>query len=224
MMLVLTTEDKVMTKQDIFKTLIDILRPSKTRCAMEFDIPYAERVIFPQVKAAGLTLLGMGMYSVVVEHKNYHGRAFKVTTSRWDGFRAYAKYCIENAGTKFLPVIYSANEQGNFGWYEMDKYYPIIKQKNNYDDFVSTKIGDLYSYAHAGQYATSVNDMRGNSEEIAIATVAANIMKEFHGRFVPDIHSSNVMMDKDGNVFITDPLSCDVRREIPVTEEDPVFY
>lgn len=31
------------------------------------------------------------------------------------------------------------------------------------------------------------------------------------------------MTDSNGDVFITDPLGGDLRRSIPVTEEDPVF-
>lgn len=157
-----------MTKQEIFKTLINILRPEEVRRNMEFDIVKAERTIFPQIRKAGLTVLGMGMYAVVVEHKDYPGRAFKVTTSRWDGFRTYAKYCIDNAGAAFIPVIHSANEQGNFGWYEMDKYYPIVRDCKGYDDFISIKGEDLYTYAHAGQYCGTDAVKDGTPEQMAI--------------------------------------------------------
>lgn len=212
-----------MTKQEIYSTLIEILRPAKVRCAMEFEVDYATQLIKPKVEAAGLTMLGMGMYAVVVEHKNYPGRVFKVTTSRWDGFRTYAKYCQENKGTAYLPVIHSAQEQGNFGWYELDKCFSIVKPCTGYEAFVSIKGEEMYSYAHAGQYGDSDGVLHGTPEQIAIYELARTLKKEFGTRFTMDIHTGNIMVDLNGNVVITDPLGGDLRREIPVTEDDPVF-
>lgn len=212
-----------MTKQEIFQSLINILRPEDIRRYMEFNIDKAERAIFPQVKALDLTVLGMGMYAIVVEHKDYPGRAFKVTTSRWDGFRAYAKYCIKNKGAPFIPVIHSAQEQGNFGWYELDKYYTIVKPSNSYEDFVSVRSADLYAYAHAGQYSSNEGVLQGTPEQLAIYALTKNITEEFENRFTLDLHTGNIMVDLNGDMFITDPLGGDLRRSIPVTEEDPTF-
>jgi len=212
-----------MTKNDIFQSLINILRPEDVRRYMEYNIDLAQRTIYPQVEALGLTVLGMGMYAIVVEHKDYPGRAFKVTTSRWDGFRTYAKYCQANKGAPFIPNVYSINEQGNFGWYELDKYYPIVKPCNGYEAFVSIKGEEMYTYAHAGQYASSCGVLRGTPEQLAIYELAKSIADEFGKRFTTDIHTGNIMVDSNGDVFITDPLGGDLRREIPVTEDDPTF-
>jgi hypothetical protein len=212
-----------MTKNEIFKTLITILRPENVRRMMEFNINDAQEYIYPRVQAQGLTVLGMGMYAIVVEHSLYPGRAFKVTTSRWDGFRQYAQYCIENADKEYIPVIHSAQEKGNFAWYEMDKYYPIVMPCNGYEAFVSIKGEDMYSYAHAGQYSDSGEFPQGTDEQIAIYQLAREIANTFGKRFTLDIHTGNIMVDGNGDVFITDPLGGDLRREIPITEEDPIF-
>ena len=212
-----------MTKDEIFKSLIYILSPENVRRYMEYNIELAQRTIYPQVEALGLTVLGMGLYALVVEHKDYPGRAFKVTTSRWDGFRTYAKYCKDNEGTPYLPVIHSINEQEDFGWYELDKYYPIVKPGNGYEAFVSIRCEDMYTYAHAGQYTSSEGVLRGTPEQLAIYELAKSISDEFGKRFTTDIHTGNIMQDSNGEVFITDPLGGDLRREIPVTEEDPTF-
>lgn len=212
-----------MKKNDIFKHLINILRPEDVRRMMEYNIDAAQRTIYPQVEALGLTVLGMGMYAIVVEHKDYPGRAFKVTTSRWDGFRTYAQYCIENAGDDYLPVIHTAMQKGNFGWYELDKYYPIVAPTNGYEAFISIKGEELYTYAHAGQYASVEGVLRGTDEQIAIYELASSLKKEFGERFTMDIHTGNIMVNANGDVIITDPLGGDLRREIPVTEDDPTF-
>lgn len=212
-----------MKKNDIFKHLIEILRPEDVRRMMEYNVDLAQRTIYPQVEELGLRVLGMGMYALVVEHDNYPGRAFKVTTSRWDGFRTYAQYCIENAGTEYLPVIHSAMQKGNFGWYELDKCYPIMKDSNDYEAFVSIKSEEMYSYAHAGQYGDSDGVLHGSAEQIAIYETARALKKEFGDRFTMDIHTGNIMLNEKGEVFITDPLGGDLRREIPVTEDDPIF-
>ena len=212
-----------MTKDEIFNSLTNILRPENVRRYMEYNIELAQRTIYPQVEALGLTVLGMGLYALVVEHKDYPGRAFKVTTSRWDGFRTYAKYCKANEGTPYLPVIHSINEQEDFGWYELDKYYPIVKSGNGYEAFVSIRCEDMYTYAHAGQYTSSEGVLRGTPEQLAIYELAKSISDEFGKRFTTDIHTGNIMQDSNGEVFITDPLGGDLLREIPVTEEDPTF-
>ncbi|ENM2303259.1 hypothetical protein AB6W40_002616 [Salmonella enterica] len=212
-----------MTKQEIFKHIITILRPETLRRQMEFDIVQAERIIKEKVQEVGLTFVGIGMYAVVVEHPNYPERVFKVTTSRWDGYREYAKYCIANKGKKFLPVIHSANEKGNFGWYELDKYYPILDPNGGYEAFVSIYVEDMYAYAHAGQYSDSVKDLEGRPEAIEIYKRAKEIADLYKNSFTLDIHTGNIMLSKDGEVIITDPLAADVRREIPVSEADPEF-
>lgn len=212
-----------MKKNDIFKHLINILRPEYVRELMENNIVVARQTIYPQVESLGLTVLGMGMYAIVVEHKDYPERAFKVTTSRLDGFRTYAQYCIENAGADYLPVIHTAMQKGNFGWYELDKYYPIVVPTNGYEAFISIKGEELYTYAHAGQYASDEGVMRGTDEQIAIYELASSLKKEFGERFTMDIHTGNIMVNAQGDVIITDPLGGDLRREIPVTEDDPTF-
>lgn len=208
-----------MTKDEIFKSLINILSPEDVRSYMEYNIDISNRIIYPQVEALGLKVLGMGMYALVVEHENYPGRAFKVTTSLLDGFRTYAKYCKENEGVPYLPVIHSINEQDNFGCYELDKYYPIVKPCNGYETFVSIKCEDMYTYAHAGQYASTEGILQGTPEQLAIYTLAKNIANEFGKRFTTDIHTGNIMVDSNGNVIITDPLGGDLNHEIPDTED-----
>lgn len=211
-----------MTKQDIFKTVINALRSEEVRCMMEYNINKATDAIVPVIEAAGLVFVGIGMYSVVVEHPKYPGRVFKVSTSRWDGFREYAKYCTDNSNKPFVPAIYSAEVKGNFAWYEMDKYFSIMKADES--DFVSNKADEMYSFANAGQYGSSLREeMDVQQDRMDIYNFAKELESAYGSRFTLDIHTGNIMMDVFGNFFITDPLAGDLRREIPVLEEDPVF-
>ena len=232
-----------MTSYEIFKTLINVLKSETIRTDMEFSTKNAQEAINSGLKNTGLTVLGIGMYSVVVEHEEHPGRVFKVSTSRWDGYRAYAKYCIEHAGEPLIPTVHSAMEQGNFAWYELEKYYPCAKWAQHgfgYCEFPTPKIGDIVNIIQHASYSIDMidyqlknnmntrgmrkpkrdkylNEMR---EYVMIAKAIYDTFKDTHRL---DVHRGNIMLTVDQKVIITDPLANDLRREIPITEADPDF-
>lgn len=224
-----------MERIEIYRLLINILRPEDLRRQMEFQPWDAKDEIKYCLEGKGLNILGIGMYSVVVEHPKYKERAFKVSTSRWDGYRAYAKFCTKHSGKPCIPNVYSANEQGNFAWYELDKYYPLVDDAGRIRSEVSNMFNVVYEEAYNSERIKKSNikdycsfhridesNYESHLKDVADAIKAMRLIrKEFENRFDIDVHDENVMQDKAGNFFITDPLAGDQRRCIPVTEEDP---
>lgn len=230
-----------MTRSDIFKTLINILRSETIRSDMEFKLVKATYDIKEALKNTTLTLMGVGMYSVVVEHPEYPGRVFKVSTSLRDGYRAYAKYCIEHAGEPLLPMVYSAQEHGIFSWYELEKYYPCTLPNLTRTGMVQYPIKKIRDIVQIIQYASytigsiskdtiktlsTTSNMRTYKkreylEEMnLVSTNATKIYRHFSQNYRLDVHRGNIMITVDNKVIITDPLSHDLREVIPETEQD----
>ena len=232
-----------MNKSDIFKALITVLKSEQIRTDMEFKPDQAKLQINSSISKTGLTILGIGMYSVVVEHEAHPGRVFKVSTSRWDGYRAYAKYCIEHAGEPLIPNVYSAQEQGNFAWYELEKYYPCTLTELSSTGRVqhhNNKIRDIVNMVQAATHGPSsceyqlkhntiTRGMRKPKRDQYLNELreymnhARKIYNTFEDTHRLDLHLGNIMITSEHEVVITDPLANDLRREIPVTEVDPEF-
>lgn len=232
-----------MKKSDIFKTLITVLKSENIRTNMEFNSKKAIEAIEVGLANSGLNILGIGMYSVVVEHDEHPARVFKVSTSRWDGYRAYAKYCIQHAGEPLIPIVYSAMEQGNFAWYELEKYYPCAEWETNgfgFCKFPTDKIRDIVNIIQHASYDIDLIDyqLKNNmntrgmrkpkrdkylNEMREYAMIARAIYDNFKDTHRLDVHRGNIMITVDQMVIITDPLANDLRREIPITEADPDF-
>lgn len=230
-----------MKQSDIFKTLINILRSETVRTDMEFKPEKAHAVISDALSRTELKLLGMGIYSVVVEHEAHPGRVFKVSTSRWDGYREYAKYCMKHVGEPLIPIVYSAKEQGNFAWYELEKYYPLTSlTRTKKPDCPCNRIKDIVNVVQAASYSLCDIDYQLNNnmhtygmrkpkreqylkEMREYVRISRRIYDTFKSTHRLDTHSGNIMITVDNKVIITDPLANDLRREIPMTEKDPEF-
>lgn len=227
-----------MTQNEIFKTLINILRSEALRTDMEFKPASASTVIIEALRKTELKYVGVGMYSVVVEHDAHPGRVFKVSTSRWDGYREYAKYCIAHVGEPLIPIIYSAGEKGNFAWYELEKYYPVTKPeltRSGMVQFTTDIIRNMVKIVTDAQYSYGIDNNylklnmkpvnihpRRHYEDLKnIHSTTQDILETFKHKFRFDLHWGNIMQTVDEKIIITDPLANDFRREIPVTEADP---
>ena len=193
-----------MLKSKIFSTLIKIVRPDNIRYLMEFTSCNDDNIIHQKVREYGLNVAGIGLYSVVVEHPDFPERVFKISTVPNDGFRAFAQYCKDNAGSKYLPVIHDFREHSKFAFYELDKLYPITLPTRG-EDFINLRLESMYSYAHAGLYASDDSALKGTDEEKEIYKRTMHIRSTFPN-YTPDLHTGNVMMNSKEEIFITDPL------------------
>lgn len=231
-----------MKANEIFKTLINILRSESLRTEMEFKPSSAKKQIITELSSTELKFVGAGIYSVVVEHDAHPGRVFKVSTSRWDGYREYAKYCIEHVGEPLIPIVYSAEEKGNFSWYELEKYYPVTKaklSKSGMVQYTTDAIRNMVKIASDAQYPYNIDDnyLKLNTKPVGsyprtrkehlrelkeIYSTTKVILDTFRKRFTLDLHCGNIMQTVDEKIIITDPLAANAKREIPVTEPDPV--
>lgn len=223
-----------MKRSEIFKTLINLLNSDTIRYNMEFKSHKAYSEITEGLKNTGLVLLGIGMYSVVVEHKEHPGRVFKISTSRVDGYRAYAKYCMEHVGEPLIPTVYSAVEDGDLSWYEIEKYYsctlPVLSSAGTVQ-YPSDKVHDIINMIQHASYSTDMTEyqLKHNTRTRAMRKPkrdqylnelreyiknARSIYDTFKDSYRLDVHLGNIMLTADNQVIITDPLANDLCHEV----------
>lgn len=228
-----------MNKSDIFKKLISVLNNEQIVSDMLFDSCIAEVVIKRELLNTGIKFLGMGMYSVVVEHEAHPGRVFKISTSSLDGYRAYAKYCMEHVGEPLIPNVYSAHEDGDFSWYELEKYYPCTLTELSSTgrvQYPTNMVRDIVYIVQAAEYGengceyhlkhnTMTRGMRKPKRDKYLNELreyinyARNIYNQFKGSYRLDLHLGNIMITSDNEVVITDPLANELRRDIPAPKK-----
>lgn len=188
---------------EIFKTLIDIAKIDNIRYLLELDSYNKNNLIYQKAKEKGFRVLGTGLYSIVVEHLGIPDRVFKISTVPTDGYRGYAQYCLENAGTRFLPIIHDYKEISKFAFYELDKLHPITISGS--EEFINLKLESMYYHAHAGLYAKHCDVIDAGRDENEIFKLMMHIRSTFP-MYTPDLHTENLMINTISDIFITDPL------------------
>jgi hypothetical protein len=74
----------------------------------------AQQAILQKIKGQGLTNLGTGAYSVVIQHPHDKKKAIKLTMSRVDGYHKYVEWVqqvgptLPRTARKHLPIIYKS--------------------------------------------------------------------------------------------------------------------
>lgn len=219
-----------MTKSEIFKTVIRTVLNETVRVNTAFYEDKAEHAIKKYLHQTEIIVLGIGLYSIVVQHPEYPDRVFKVSTSRWDGFRAYAQYCIENEGNPFLPKIHSMNTQGDFSWYELDLLYDIALMDNSVSTELLEKqreqyncVEDIFLAREKIAYNLLSSDCKLNEYSVLqnLIETCMDIRNRYVSTYEMDMHEYNVMQTTNGQMVITDALAKNLRHEIPMPEENP---
>lgn len=195
-----------MTADDVREILMKIHSDEKLVVGMELEYAKTYHIMESRVSDAGLDFVGMGMYSTVVKHSSIPNKVFKISTSRWDGYREYAKYCIERTGNKHIPTIYNMSIDDDFSLYELDEYKSI----NSTD--ISDEMVLVYMMGQNTQVPSLVQTI--SLFDCELTREMKQIISTFGDKFLIDLHLNNVMIDGENNIIITDPLGRDNRRTI----------
>lgn len=175
----------------------------------------------------GYKLLGLGHFAAAFEHEDLPGYAIKVGFKKDDSGAAYAAFCRENEGMAGLPVIHLVKRFSRAYMVAMDKYRSLDEIGGDY-----CRDGETYeqrvlnvswrvvsSVIDLGEHPSNALSWWLDSEarsEFAhvetqyikdLAQTARKIHTFFYGLASFDTHRANVMVDNNGRLIITDPVS-----------------
>jgi hypothetical protein len=159
---------------------------------------------------AGWTHSGSGYFSVAFFKG---GLALKLSLrASDDAARDYLHWCKSNDHRKGVPLLHAMGEFDHSYVVLMDRYTPLTGETDAssvlYDPHVAAEYEDVQTAIYTG--------IRGS---FPTSITAAEIHCEFEGRARFDIHSGNVMLDRNGGIVITDPLGRSVIGEHPYSYE-----
>lgn len=151
----------------------------------------------PLVKSAGdagWELLGSGHFSAVFTHTQHAGLAFKVGFKREDAGAQYAAWCRANAGKGLrIPEILMMGRFKEAYIVVMPKYTPMSWEQKHSDEFEET---------------TGILNQGGDRGGAGpLQDTARAIHQFFNGMAAFDLHAANAMVDSEGHIIITDPVS-----------------
>lgn len=175
----------------------------------------------------GYRLLGLGHFAAAFEHEDLPGYAIKVGFKKDDSGAAYAAFCRENEGMAGLPVIHLVKRFSRAYMVAMDKYRSLNAIGGNYCRECATYEQRVLNVSWRVVNAIIDNcEMPGyaltwwlddgaravfTKAEIKyiedLAQTAKKINSFFYGLASFDTHRANVMVDNNGRLIITDPVS-----------------
>lgn len=178
-------------------------------------------------KEHGYKLLGLGHFAAAFEHEDLPGYAIKVGFKKDDSGAAYAAFCRENEGLAGLPVIHLVKRFSRAYMVAMDKYHSLDDIGGNY-----CREGATYEQRVLNVSWRVVNAIIDQCEQPSealswwldqdariefahvetqyikdLAQTAKKINSFFYGLASFDTHRANVMVDNNGRLIITDPVS-----------------
>lgn len=137
----------------------------------------------------GFTILGAGYYSMVFSHPSCPSKAIKLCVKReQDPSETYYTLCRAKPSLH-RPAVYDMQVSGNYMVAVIDKLKPM-----NYEA--------MQVYNNNLDWSERVN-----SKHPAAIDLRESIELLGPAGYYVDLHSHNVMMNKNGHVVITDPFS-----------------
>lgn len=171
-------------------------------------MPYWDSLLV-YLNDAGFELLGNGHFSAVFKHRLLPQKVIKVGFKKEDSGAAYAAFCRMNQGKQGIPTIYDIQRHAGCYTVVLDELRPLEiglwgdvtedSEDENVVDQFNTVCGIIsYNEAFGGGADQLLDDL---------AETAKEIRKFFVGIASFDMHSGNAMVDHNGHVIITDPVS-----------------
>ncbi|QEG13341.1 putative protein kinase [Klebsiella phage vB_KpnP_NahiliMali] len=148
---------------------------------------------------AGFEFLGSGYFSAAFSNDALPGRVVKVGFKKEDSGAAYAAFCKAHQGLKGIPNVYAVQRHSHC-------YTVVLDHLKEFTSRGQTE-------AQREQYETICelvqHDGNDNEGEHSgpLAETCNKIRTFFKGIASFDIHRGNVMVDKHGDLVITDPVS-----------------
>lgn len=185
----------------------------------------------------GYKLLGLGHFAAAFEHESLPGYAIKVGFKKDDSGAAYAAFCRANEGMAGLPVIHIVKRFSRAYMVCMDKYRSLqeiggdwCRDGKTYEQRVLSVswhvVNAIIDHCEMPPQALCWwldNNARAEFAHVetqyikSLALTARKIHTFFYGLASFDTHRANVMVDNNGRLIITDPVSW-----TPVEEQDKV--
>lgn len=175
----------------------------------------------------GYKLLGSGNFAAAFEHEDLPGYAIKIGFKKDDSGAAYAAFCRENEGMVGLPVIHLVKRFSRAYMVAMDKYRSLndiggscCREGETYEQRVLNVSWRVVNAVidHCEQPSEALRwcldrDARAEFAHVEtqyikdLAQTARKINRFFYGLASFDTHRANVMVDNNGRLIITDPVS-----------------
>lgn len=182
------------------------------------------------LKDAGFELLGNGHFSAAFKHRLLPQKVIKVGFKKEDSGAAYAAFCRMNQGKQGIPIIHDIQRHAGCYTVVLDELRPLnidiwggFTSDDCNDESVSDQFKDIWGGFTDDYEDESVIDQfnvvrgiisysetfYGGADPLIndLAETAKEIRKFFNGIASFDMHSGNAMVDSNGHVIITDPVS-----------------
>ncbi len=180
----------------------------------------------------GWYMIGSGHFSEVYANNDYPDLVVKLNFRRGDSWPFYAKFCKDNENNpsvnKFIPVIHKFHKLQDRELYVavLDKYESVTPEENlheelgncpfsqkcSIDDIADIKVafyGEFITpyigaFADIGGNDLTDDVLKRNSELYQASCIIFNELEDY---CEVDVHLDNFMLDSNGVVIITDPVS-----------------
>lgn len=148
---------------------------------------------------AGFEFLGSGYFSAAFSNDALPGRVVKVGFKKEDSGAAYAAFCKAHQGLKGIPNVYAVQRHSHC--------YTVVL--DHLKDFTSDNatVEQNEQYSMICELVQCSGDINQPEHGDALAETCGKIREFFKGIASFDIHRGNVMVDKHGDLVITDPVS-----------------
>ena len=168
-----------------------------------------------EARSLGYIKLGAGYFSQAWTHPEIKRYAIKLGFKKEDSGAAYAAYCRNNQGKAGIPVIYGLERFRSCYVVLMDKLidfgrtYKLYMAKKEYFRAKGLELERPRFVTEFNAISEIILDsyFRQKDAETALQETAQDIYEYFKGIARFDLHQGNVMLNKYGEVVITDPVS-----------------
>lgn len=157
--------------------------------------------------SVGFKFLGAGHFSAAFGHDMLPGRIIKVGFKKEDSGAAYAAWCRMNQGRVGVPVLHAVARHASCYTVVMDKLEELPHSRSDWSSDNRTQFSIVRSQIYRIEYSGEIGYPVSTEYEMDLKQTADDIWRFFEGIASFDIHPGNVMLSKDGNMVITDPVS-----------------
>ena len=188
----------------------------------------ARNMIKKRIKKHGNTLLGVGVYSAVIDQGSTQNKVIKIGNTLSDPWLAFYQDAIERANNPHFPTVYSfhydrANEyyvavvekllpehpEGNATCSNLSCLQEILRTHIGQDSDYETFKDEIWANADTfnGSFYTDVEQLW--SAVLAVKEIRDDTWDDETGEYeyAIDMHAGNLMFRQDGTLVLNDPLS-----------------
>lgn len=166
----------------------------------------------------GYDVLGSGCFSTVWVHPEDPTKAIKISSKSNDGGVMYAFWARAHQDLKGVPVIHEIAQVQDSAvgptltFIVMDRYVMTYQEAERRDlvPYLGTSLMELVmSSGVSKEYVRDHRDYDALTTSIVSPywDTLTKIGQFFKGACTYDLHGENVMLDANGELYITDPLS-----------------